>query len=75
MVFKKLTIKKVLVGSVLGAMLSTSIIVGCTADNESGEGSEGHNESRGKRGNLPGRGLRRARVRWRGYWRRSGRGH
>ena len=45
MVFKKLTIKKVLIGSVLGAMLSTSIIVGCTADNESGEGSEGHNET------------------------------
>ena len=45
MVFKKLTIKKVLIGSVLGAMFSTSIIVGCTADNKSGEGSEGHNEA------------------------------
>ena len=47
MVFKKLTIKKVLIGSVLGAMLSTSIIVGCTAGNESGEGSEGDNETTG----------------------------
>jgi len=45
MVFKKLTIKKVLIGSVLGVMLSTSIIVGCTADKESGEGSEGRSEA------------------------------